>query len=148
MHCKEGKSHFFQFLRYARFVSPINSFRISKYQSHLVIKFPKFIEFGAYARDKIRLTLANDHPVLWSFCKRKRNICFQVYMYDGQFWGSSLLALSVSNGTCHQFVYARLHTTLLHLRLWPHNNICSTYDHETITSSLQWGISFLSENWT
>ena len=67
---------FFQFLRYARFVSSINSFRISKYQSHLVINFPKFIEFGAYARDKIRLTIANDHPVLWSFCKRKRNICF------------------------------------------------------------------------
>ena len=69
-------------------------------------------------------------------------------MYDGQFWGSSLLALSVSNGTCHQFVYARLHTTLLHLRLWPHNNICSTYDHQTIISSLQWGITFPSENGT
>ena len=38
-------------------------------------------------------------------------------------FGGSLLALSVSNGTSHQFVYARLHTTLLHLPLWGYKNI-------------------------
>ena len=56
--------------------------------------------------------------------KRQMQIIRNRYINDGQFWGSSLLALSVSNGTCHQFVYARLHTTLLHLRLEGYKNIC------------------------
>ena len=55
--------------------------------------------------------------------KRQMQIIRNRYINDGQFWGSSLLALSVSNGTSHQFVYARLHTTLLHLPMRGHEKI-------------------------
>ena len=104
------------------------SFSIIYVNINLLVSFPRFSSLVLYVSHGAPHQFVHGSKCKCEKYDEKKNINRSVNNYiiisDGQFWGSSLLALSVSNGTCHQFVYARLHTTLLHLRLEGYKNIC------------------------